>query len=213
MEYLKDGKLISIAYNKAGLAEWTNNLFGFNAYFIQLFSKINTVKTRDNQVKKIGVLGAPNFNKNVVNAVAAVLSIENTEIHTFSKVGFLREAFGDRIVCYDILSDEEFENLRNAMDLNIHISFSEGSGGQIFIDSLASGIPCVTSLNNDYLVGNEYLSDLLVVDQYDNPEIIKNSILKVLNADKARLRNEVLNHVSFKNKQGNRLLDAFINSH
>ena len=213
MEYLKDGKLVSIGYNKAGLAEWMNNLFGFNTYFIQLFSNIKAIKPNNNPIKKIGVLGAPNFNKNVVNAIAASLSIEDTEIHTFSKVGFLKGSFENRIISYDILTDQEFEDLRNDMDLNIHISFSEGSGGQIFIDSLASGIPCITSLNNDYLVGNEYLSDLLVIDQYDNPEIIKNSILNVLNEDKLRLRNEVLDHVSFKNKEGNRLLDAFINSH
>ena len=84
MEYLKDGKLVSIGYNKAGLAEWMNNLFGFNTYFIQLFSNIKAIKPSNNPIKKIGVLGAPNFNKNVVNAIAASLSIEDTEIHTFA---------------------------------------------------------------------------------------------------------------------------------
>lgn len=212
LKYLDEGKLLSIAYNKAGLAEWTNNMYNFKSYFLQLFSEIKPLARENNKIKKIGVLGAPNYNKNIINAISAALLIENTEIHTFTKVDFLDDKFKNRIINYEMLSDEEFEKLRDSMDLNIHISFSEGSGGQIFIDSLASGIPCITSFNNDYLLGNKNLSKLLIIDQYDNPNIIKNYISKVLMEDQSRLSKEIIEHVKLKNKQGVELLDAFVKS-
>ena len=61
------------------------------------------------------------------------------------------------------MNHNKFKKLLSEMDINLHLSFSEGMGGQIFTESLSIGVPCLSSYNNDFLAYNKYLRNLLYV--------------------------------------------------
>ena len=93
------------------------------------------------------------------------------------------------------------------MDVNLHLSFSEGMGGQVFTESLSHGIPCLTSYTNEYLKNDQELQKLLTVNQYENPWQIKIAIEKVL---KIELNTKLIDYSKLIEKESEILLNEFL---
>lgn len=205
---LENKKLNSISFVKSGLAEWIFETYKLPSFFIQLNNEINEPLLKSNQIKKIGIFGSNNLNKNIINQIASAISIKNTEIHTFSKTSFFENH--KKVVLHNKMNHNNFKKLLSEMDINLHLSFSEGMGGQIFTESLSLGVPCLSSYNNDFLTHNKYLSNLLYVKKIDNPIYIKDSIIKVFKEEKMKLQKELKNHIILKNKEAHHLLNFFL---
>jgi Txe/YoeB family toxin of Txe-Axe toxin-antitoxin module len=96
------------------------------------------------------------------------------------------------------------------MTINLHLSFSEGMGGQVFTESLSQGIPCLTSYTNEYLKFDKDLLELLTVKQYDNPWEIKNAIEKVLEAYNDDLSQRIADYSQNIDNEHHALLAEFL---
>jgi glycosyltransferase involved in cell wall biosynthesis len=210
----KSGKIKRLGFVKSGLDKWAKHTFGIDCVQLQL----NPLKVEQNKLHydpiqtkiKIGIFGNTSFNKNLHNQIAGALAVENSEIHTTIETEFNKCGFENRIVVHPFLNHPDFIRLLSNMTINLHVSFSEGMGGQIFTESLSLGIPCLTSYNNEYLKFDPYLQNLLTVNQYDNPWEIKKAIERVLKVEKEDLRQKMQGyskHIEHENKV---FLDSFL---
>lgn len=217
VEYAKEGKIKKIGFVKSGLELWAGNLFNISTSKLQLkplflidFSK-EKLNPKNNKIK-IGVFGNNSFNKNSYNQIAGALLIDNVEIHTLIHTKFSEFGFKDKIHTHKLMNHNDFVHLIAQMDINLHISFSEGMGGQVFTESLSQGVPCLTSFNNDYLIHDVELLKLLTVDQYENPWQIKKGIERVLNYNPVILKKRLVNYSSIITKEADLLLESFLNN-
>jgi len=177
----KSGQIQKIAFIKKGLKEYFEELLAIKSYHL-----INKTNISENFPKhtvingiNIGVFGNNTFNKNLINQVAGGLLIPDSKVHIISdcETSFLDNP--DRIIKYEKLERKSFLGLMGSMSVNSHISFSE-SWGQIVTESLALGVPCLTSNNNGIFDYDNYLAEKLIVNQYDNPFAIADQLKKVL---------------------------------
>lgn len=208
----KSGKIKRLGFVKSGLDKWAKNTFGIDCIQLQLkpLKVENDFIFNNSDTIKIGIFGNTSFNKNLYNQIAAALAIENAEIHTTIHTAFEKCGFDNRIIVYPFLDHQEFISLLSKMTINLHLSFSEGMGGQIFTESLSLGVPCLTSYNNEYLKFDEYLQTLLTVKQYDNPWEIKKAIAHVLKIDNHELRQRIKDYSIHIEQECNLLLNAFL---
>jgi glycosyltransferase involved in cell wall biosynthesis len=210
----KNGKIKRLGFVKSGLDSWAKKTFNIDCVQLQLKPLVidkNIILTQKNSAQiNIGIFGNKSFNKNVYNQIAGALAIEGAKIHTTIHTRFENCGFGDRIEVHSFLEHQEFIKLLSQMTINLHLSFSEGMGGQIFSESLALGVPCLTSYNNEYLKFDDYLQELLTEDQYDNPWEIKKAIEKVLKVNNQELRTRITDYNTHIEKQYKDLLTAFL---
>lgn len=205
----QSGVISRLGFVKSGLAQWSSSLFKIDACWLQLFSAKNLNKIskfKDGRIH-IGVFGNSTFNKNITNQIAGALLVPNSVIHCFKSSQYFENLFDERIVLHDHMSHKDFLNLIGSMNLNLHLSFSEGMGGQTFTESISLGVPCLTSFNNEYLRKSDYLSDQLIVQQYDNPLEISKSIHAVLNLD---LEEQLIQYSQLMNEEASLLRSAFL---
>ena len=80
------------------------------------------------------------------------------------------------------------------------------------LESLALGVPCLTSYNNEYLRHDEELLNLLTVEQYENPWQIKKGIERVLSYNPVILKKRLVNYSSIITKEADLLLESFLNN-
>lgn len=205
------GDISALGFVKSGLAEWCRKSFGINAHWLQLIpiQKKEVINKYGENNIHIGIFGNNSFNKNIINQIAGALLIENAIIHVFSSGAFFEHFFKERIVVHKLMNHEEFICLLGSMHLNMHLSFSEGMGGQTFTESLSLGVPCLTSYNNEYLKKSTYLSDLLIVDQYDNPFKIGKAISVVLDMN---LNQQLIEYSKIMEKEAVLLLNDFLDN-
>lgn len=211
----KSGKIKRLGFVKSGLDKWAKNTFGIDCVQLQLkplrAENDSSFKESDTTKIKIGIFGNTSFNKNLYNQIAGALAIDNAEIHTTIHTGFEECGFDNRIIVHPFLNHQEFITLLSKMTINLHLSFSEGMGGQIFTESLSLGVPCLTSYNNEYLKFDEYLQNLLTVKQYDNPWEIKNAIEHVLKINNQEFRQRISDYSQHIEEEYRLLLNAFLN--
>jgi hypothetical protein len=215
IELAQKGRIKKIGFVKSGLDSWCSELFNIPTSHLQLkpmnYVHHNKEKMLSaNKKIKIGIFGNKSFNKNNYNQIAAALLIDNVEIHTFIDTKFPEFGFQDKIFIHPLMDHDEFVKLLSLMDVNLHLSFSEGMGGQVFTESLSQGIPCLTSYNNEYLKHDPELQKLLTVDQYENPCEIKNAIEKLLNFKTDNLKNKLIDYTSVINNESEILLNSFL---
>lgn len=211
---VQSGKINRIGFVKSGLDKWAKSVFNIDCTQLQLrpLGKIDFGFDSNKSASKIkiGVFGNTSFNKNLFNQIAGALAVENTEIHTTINTGFEELGFKDRLVIHPFLSHFDFLKLMAQMDINLHLSFSEGMGGQIFTESLSQGVPCLTSYNNEYLKYDQFLLDLLTVKQYENPWEIKRSIENILLVEKGDLEKRLIEYSMYIEEEHTRLLTEFL---
>jgi glycosyltransferase involved in cell wall biosynthesis len=211
IELAKKGKIKKIGFVKSGLENWSHHLFEIKTNQLQLrpIKSIINPKIKSEKIN-IGIFGNTTFNKNIYNQIAGALAVENVIIHTSLNTKFSEIGFKDKIVIHPFMDHEIFLKLISQMDINLHLSFSEGMGGQVFTESLAQGVPCLTSYNNEYLRHDLELLNLLTVEQYENPWQITKAIEKVLEFDNEVLRSKLLAYSFLIEKESEMLLSAFL---
>jgi len=176
----KQKKIHKLGFVKKGLAETFSQLWEIDCYELPLPTKTKDIKVSTLPGLNIGVFGYHNFNKNVINQVYAALLIPNAKVHVLGYSDVFDKINKERLVIHpNGLPQKEFLCLLGAMDLNLHLSFSE-SWGQIVTESLAMGVPCLSSHNNGIFDYDDFLADKLLVSQNDNPVAIAEKIKAVL---------------------------------
>lgn len=210
IELARNGHIKKIGFVKSGLDIWCSELFNVPTSLLLLKPlqyKNQSNKIIDSKIK-IGVFGNNTFNKNTYNQIAAALLIPDAEVHTTIDTKF--PEFGFKIKVHPFMNHEDFLNLLSQMDLNLHLSFSEGMGGQVFTESLSQGVPCLTSYNNEYLKFDKEILELFTVQQYENPWQIKNAINRVFNSDQDWLKQKMISYNSVIEKEHDNLLENFL---
>jgi glycosyltransferase involved in cell wall biosynthesis len=213
IELAQKGKIKKIGFVKSGLEKWANSIFSISTCQLQLkpiapTSEIPIVKTPEKI--NIGVFGNTSFNKNLYNQIAGALAIDNAIIHTSLLTKFPEFGYEDRIMVHPFMDHFSFIQLISQMDINLHLSFSEGMGGQVFTESLSAGVPCLTSYNNEYLKHDNELLKLLTVEQYENPWQISKAIEQVLSSDLYLLKKKLINYSLTIEKEHENLLESFL---
>lgn len=215
IQLAQTNKIKKIGFVKSGLERWSSSLFAISTNQLQLkpMKPVSTTKTfkKTNKVN-IGIFGNSSFNKNVYNQIAGALAVENTVIHTSIQTKFTEFGFDDRIIVHPFMDHLTFVQLISQMDLNLHLSFSEGMGGQVFTESLAVGVPCLTSYNNEYLKHDPELQQLLTVQQYENPWQISKAIDQIIRLDLSVLGKRLMDYSFLIDKEHEDLLASFLSN-
>ncbi len=176
-----EGVISRIGIVKEGLDKWFSEKTNREAFRILPSIDIpNNLKTLNLDPSKthIGVFGNSSYNKNRHMQVAAASQIKNAIIHIFEPNEFSYCTEDENIVVHKGLNRTEFLSLLGSMDINLYCSFSE-SWGQVIIESLALGIPCIYSNNSG--ISSMIESDQLQLNDYDNVEALTQKIKEVLN--------------------------------
>lgn len=199
-----------IAFIKKDLKEYFENLLGIKSYHLINKTNIseNIQKYTVSRGNNIGVFGNDTFNKNLITQIAGGLLIPDSKVHIISEceTSFLNNP--DRIIKHEKSERNFFLGLMGSMNINSHLSFSE-SWGQLVTESLALGVPCLTSDNNGIFDYDDYLAGKLIVSQYDNPLAIADQIKKVLeNRDEISKRG--VDYIKKLNKISDEKLKEFL---
>lgn len=215
IQLAQTNKIKKIGFVKSGLESWSSSLFSISTNQLQLkpITPISTTMTfkKSNKIN-IGIFGNSSFNKNLYNQIAGALAVENTVIHTSLQTKFTEFGFDDRIIVHPFMDHLTFVQLISQMDINLHLSFSEGMGGQVFTESLAVGVPCLTSYNNEYLKHDIEIQQLLTVEQYENPWQISKAIDQIIRLDLSVLRKRLIDYSSLIDKEHEDLLASFLSN-
>jgi hypothetical protein len=208
----KSGKINRLGFVKSGLDRWAKKTYDIDCVQLQLkpLQFKNPTIEKNKGTIRIGIFGNTSFNKNLFNQIAGALAVDHSEIHTTIHSGFNENGFSDRIIVHPFMDHSQFISLLSQMSINLHLSFSEGMGGQIFTESLSQGIPCLTSYNNEYLKFDPYLLELLTVPQYENPWEIKHAIEKVLEVMDSDLTERIVQYSIHIENEYQVLLAAFL---
>lgn len=206
------GTLDRVGLVRQDLAKPLSKLFAVPCFELRnicsLPESIKDVHTEDGKIH-VGVFGNDSFNKNLHNQVAAALLIADSVVHVSDSAPFAYFNANNRIVSHGgRLSPATFFSLLGAMDINLYLSFSE-SFGQVVLESLAMGTPCLTSMTSNVLEGSSLLQKHLRVAEIDNPAAIAIAIEAVLR-DKNILSKEGRLFVGKSNLQALELLRTFL---
>ena len=215
IDLAQKGKIKKIGFVKSGLENWANSIFSISTCQLQLKPIATTSESpyvKTSEKINVGIFGNTSFNKNLYNQIAGALAIENVIIHTSLTTKFSEFGFDDRIIEYPFMDHLTFIQLISEMDINLHLSFSEGMGGQVFTESLAAGVPCLTSYNNEYLKHDNELLKLLTVEQYENPWQISKAIEQIISLDLSFLGRRLKDYSLIIEKEHEKLLESFLSN-
>ncbi len=155
IQHGNQNKIKRFGFIKKGLDEVFSKLYNFDTYHQPLPTptipeNIEKIELDKNKIH-IGVFGANTFNKNLHNQLIHALMIDNTIIHVLDKSVFSYLQMDSRIIEHGTnLPREKFLSILSSMDLNLYMSFNE-SWGLVAYESEALGVPCVQSIQVDYL--------------------------------------------------------------
>lgn len=207
VELNHQGFLDKIAFNKKGMAESLKSLWGINSHKILLKTpELSPVQKYGDGIH-IGVLGNDQFRKNLHNQVVAAAMIRDAQIHITADTPFdylpnptlIRHKTGQ--------SHADFARILGSMHVNLHLSYSE-SWGQLTTESLAMGVPCLTSYHSDVFDFDEDLKEILVVNDYDNSFAILQRIENILSIDS--LPERCISYIKRLNQESEKSLEKFL---
>jgi hypothetical protein len=210
-ELVKSRTIDKIGLVKAGHEQLFSQLFGINASLLY-----NKVPVYDRQIKHdvegnihIGVLVNETFRKNMHVQVMAALLTPSAIVHVLNsqELGYLNAE--TRIVQHGMMPHFEFLALLASMDINLHITYSESFGGQVFTESLGYGIPCLTGYSNGFLDFDAELKALLSVREADDPMAIHERITAILSY-KHLLAGRLTGYCRMMNNKAEEILYQFI---
>ncbi len=178
--YVNKNRISAIGCVKKGLALSLSKLYSVPTFEIILPNRCiaESVRNCDDNLN-IGVLVNTSFRKNIHNQAVATIMKENSILHTFrtNELSYLPQ---DRIKYYDLMSHDEFVDLLSQMTINIHVTFSEGMGGQVCSESISQGVPCISAYTSSFFDYNEDLKRKLIVEGFDDSWHIYKKIEEVL---------------------------------
>lgn len=144
----------------------------------QLPPGIKVQKYNDGKIH-IGVFGNDSYNKNRHTQVAAASLISSSVVHFIGEDEFDYLLPPERKVQHTMMDYPKFLSVLGSMDINLYCSFTE-SFGQVVLESLALGVPCIHNNNSGILDDYPELQERLIVNQYDNIQTISKQINKAL---------------------------------
>lgn len=180
---LANNKIINrIGVVKEGLDIWLKSKTSAKVFrvipVLKIPDNLNIIKFDDGKTH-IGVFGNSSYNKNRHSQVVAASMIENSVVHIIEPNEFNYTIDSNKISIHKNLNRNEFLSLLGSMDINLYCSYSE-SWGQIVLESLGLGVPCITNSNSGILNWDKELSNHLIVQEYDNINAIKYKVEVVL---------------------------------
>lgn len=181
LTYAGKGKIYAIGCVKKGLALSLAKLFPIKTFEIILPNRriAESVRLSGNELN-IGVLVNTAFRKNVHNQAVAALMMDKSILHTFhtSDLAYLPQ---ERIKYYNLMPHDEFVDLLAKMTINLHVTFSEGMGGQVLAESISMGVPCLSAYTSSFFDYDDDLKQKLMVNGFDDSWHIYNKLEEVLN--------------------------------
>lgn len=180
LAYARKGEICAIGCVKKGLALSLAKLFQIKTFEIILPNRriAESVRPCGNELN-IGVLVNTAFRKNVHNQAVAALMMDKSILHTFrtSDLAYLPQ---ERIRYYDLMPHNEFVDTLARMTINLHVTFSEGMGGQVLAESISQGVPCLSAYTSSFFDYDDDLKQKLMVYGFDDSWHIYNKIEEVL---------------------------------
>lgn len=179
MLHLADEKLVrKLGFVKHGLADYFRAK-GYDAEFVMNvlrmpFTPANPNPGDDGRIH-IGVFAPSICHKNVETQVLAALMIPDAIVHVceFPPMTYLREL--ERIRVHGILPHAEFVGLLSRMHATLYVSLVECYPMTV-LESLASGVVCVTSHSSMLFDDAPELFHELVVTNHDSPLAIARKV-------------------------------------
>lgn len=181
-KFAKEGKISKIYVVKEGLDKLFSAITNVETSRIippiSLPKNIKINKFNDGKIH-VGIFGNDSYNKNRHTQVAAAALIPNSIAHIIGKNEFSYLLPNDRVISHQQLSRKEFLELLGSMNINLYCSYSE-SWGQVTLESLAMGVPCLTGNNSGIIDILKPEHKNYVLNVVDNPFIISQKIIEVL---------------------------------
>lgn len=207
LDEIKEKRIHKMGFLKQGNPEIFQKLFQIPSFLI--LNKNPKSKKGIETSQTIGVLTNQSFRKNTPTQVIAALSLKEYYVSIFDSTEYDSFDIHQKLVKNPHLSHDKFlENLAKNI-INSHVTFSEASGGQVFTESLALGVPCLTSLTHGYLNDSEELHKALVVDRFDDAWAIAQKMEEVI-ANRSQLSKLGLAYSLQMNDKANELLSQFL---
>ena len=179
IELTRKGIIANLGFVKKGLALSIQERFKVPCHEVILPNKnvLSSPKTAPDTIK-IGCLLNNSFRKNIHNQAMAGTMIEGAEVHVFKtpELGYLNFPF----VEHSLMEHSEFIALIGSMTLNLHVTFSEGMGGQVCAESISQGVPCLSGNTSSFFDYDEELKEHLIVSGVDDSWHIYQKIQSVL---------------------------------
>ncbi|MFN8287384.1 MAG: glycosyltransferase [Chitinophagales bacterium] len=214
MHLLKQKRIQKAAAVRKDVADFIKSHWNLPTYYFMYKCIVDDTflpeKKEDAGHKKIGVFGVNNFNKNIHNQVCGALLVPNAKVYVGNADNF-SYLQSDKIIGVGRHSWRNFVTITGGMDVNLHLSFSE-SWGQITVESMALGVPCMVSPTTNVLDNDEWLRENLLITHIDSPTKIAEAIQKVLTLDSVDMSRRCKLYVQQLNSQADVLLQEFLNA-
>ena len=167
-------KIQKIGFAKKGFGMAFEKLFGVPSFeLIYINPKpIGNIQKPNDGKNHIGVMVNNSFRKNFHTQVMAALLIKNSVVHVIdaSELNYL--GMTERIIAHGPQEHDAFIRLLGSMYLNLHVTFSEASGGQVCSESISQGVPCLSGYTSSFFDYSDDLKKHLVVEGVDDPYFI-----------------------------------------
>jgi hypothetical protein len=196
-----------IGFVKAGFNDLFKHILGLDTHYILL--KNSVTKSTQTYEKSIGVLTNSAFAKNTSTQIVAALSLKEYKVITSGQYDFNYLDPQNNLKSLGHLNHTDFLDHLGKNCINSHVTFTESAGGQVFTESLALGVPCLTSLTHGYLDDHIELREKLVVDRFDDAWAIAKKMERVI-AEREHLSNLSLAYSLQMNQKSKELLSQFL---
>lgn len=210
LKHAKSGRIEAIGCVKKGLALSLEKLYGLNTFEIILPNpqiRNPLVSSSENSIQ-IGCLVNTSFRKNIHNQVFAALMIPSATVHVFDspELDYFPQ---DRLRRHSFLAHDEFIELLASMTINLHVTFSEGMGGQVCAESISQGVPCISAYSSSFFDYDAYLKEKLIVQGVDDSWFIYQKIEEVL-AERDKLSKKCTEYAHLLNELAEKRLASFL---
>lgn len=212
LQLLQQGHIQKIAAVRKDVTDFVSRMWGREAYTLGNKCVIpENIKPSALAPAgcSIGVFGTENFNKNIHNQVAGAALIKESTVYV-TQPQLYQYLPGATIRGIERGDRSKFLSVLAAMDVNLHLSFSE-SWGQLAAESLALGVPCLVSATTNLLDDDAWLKEKLTVNRIDAPVIIAEKLESVIK-DKEETGKRGNAYVAALNQKADKLLADFLNA-
>ncbi|MCS6992146.1 MAG: hypothetical protein NZL95_09865 [Chitinophagales bacterium] len=207
--WMDKGYVRRIAFMKKGLAETFARLRALPSFRVLTMIPLPTQQPQPLQGLHIGVFSHESFRKNHHNQVAAALLFPEASVHVATDTDYSYFGNVNRLVRHSFTENhQEFLDVLGSMTLNFYTTFSE-CYGMIIAESLARGVPCVSSNSSGFFDWDPELGRRLVAADIDNPWALWQKAEEVLN-NRDELSRWGRDYVVRLNAIGWRLLHDFL---
>lgn len=186
MHLYKKNKIDSFAFVRTTMYEFYKKA-GFKSFYLQNnvhLANIEKIREkRKDTKKKIGIYNADSRElKNIYTSLSAIKLLEdgvadvvpiNDGAKKFAKILKLKVTSVN-----DYIPTEELLKRIQQNEVNIYPTFTENAP-MFPLESFEMGVPCLLGNNNDYFV-NTKLGEYIILTKEDDPEYIKDKIVKCI---------------------------------